>query len=482
VLRRYGTRPQPRSGHALSCRRWASAAAGLALLAGMTHCTREPAGPPNLLLLTVDTLRADRLACYGGDPDVGREICALAEGGKRFDWAIATAPYTAPSIASALTSQYPGYHGVGQSAVSYLRKETLTVAELLSTAGYGTAAFVSNPVLDRGRNFDQGFEVYDQRMTRQERNRPGYTERDAEATADATLAWARVAAHRPWFIWVHFQDPHGPYEPPDSPAARDDPKGTRLEVQEDHSGLGGIPAYQALPGLFTTGAYERRYLDEIRYLDAHVKRLVEGLDALGDPPAVLLTADHGEAFGEDGYYFVHGHSVGLDQIRIPLLWRPPRPAPAAAETAPVSLVDVAPTLLHLAGVEIPAEFQGRPLPLAGTGRRPEQAQRPIFSEHSHRAAVIVGDVYYARDRRPIGPGERDRISGGPILPIPRRTARLSAQTPLPAYASAEAKGSSESLEAELAGFLDATRDRRGATRSELPDGAQEHLRALGYLE
>jgi hypothetical protein len=96
--------------------------------------------------------------------------------------------------------------------------------------------------------------------------------------------------------------------------------------------------------------------------------------------------------------------------------------------------------------------------------------------------VIVGDVYYARDRRPIEPGERDRMSGGPILPIPRRTARLSAQNPLPVYASAEAKESSESLEAELARFLDATRDRRGATRSELPDGAQERLRALGYLE
>jgi arylsulfatase A-like enzyme len=409
-------------------------------------------------------------------------MCALAERGTRFQWAIAPAPYTAPSVASVLTSRYPGYHGVSQSAVSYLRNETLTVAEVLRAAGYSTAAFISNPVLDRGRNFGQGFEVYDQRMTRHERNRPTHTERDAETTTDAMLAWAQVSAPPPWFIWVHFQDPHGPYEPPDSPAARDDPNGKRLEVQSDHAGLGGIPAYQALPGLFTTAAYERRYLDEIRYLDAHVKRLVDGLDALGDPPAVLLTADHGEAFGEDGFYFVHGHSVGLDQIRIPLLWRPPRPAPAAAETAPVSLVDVAPTLLRLAGLEIPAEFQGRPLPLAGNGRPPAEDERPIFSEHSHRAAVVAGDAYYARDRRPLRPGERDRISGGKLVPLPRRTARLLAEGPLPAYASAEAKGGSEPLEAELARFLDATRDKRGATRSDLPEEAQERLRALGYLE
>jgi arylsulfatase A-like enzyme len=482
VLCRHRTRLQPRSAHGLSGRRWASVAAGLTLLAGTTHCAREPAGPPNLLLITVDTLRADRLACYGGQPDVGTEICALAERGTRFHWAIAPAPYTAPSVASVLTSQYPGYHGVSQSAVSYLRNETLTVAEVLSAAGYSTAAFISNPVLDKGRNFGQGFEVYDQRMTRHERNRPTHTERDAETTTDATLAWMQVSAPPLWFIWVHFQDPHGPYEPPDSPAARDDPNGKRLEVQSDHSGLGGIPAYQALPGLFTTAAYERRYLDEVRYLDAQVKRLVDGLDALGDPPAVLLTADHGEAFGEDGFYFAHGHSVALDQIRIPLLWRPPRPGPAAVEAAPVSLLDVAPTLVQLAGLEIPAQFEGRPLPLARAGRRPAQGLRPIFSEHSHRAAVVAGDRYYARDRRPIPPGARDRISGGQLVPLPSRTARFPVEGPLPAYAPAAPNRSSEPLEAALARFLEATRDNRGATRSDLPDGEQERLRALGYLE
>jgi arylsulfatase len=245
-------------------------------------------------------------------------LCSLADGGIRFEWAFSTAPYTAPSIASILTGLYPSVHGVRQSAVSYLREEFDTLPELLRAAGYETAAFISNPVLERSHRLDQGFGVFDQEMPREERNRPGVVERVAQSATDAALAWAQIAAEPPWFMWVHFQDPHGPYEPPDASMGYDEKGGTRLPVLEtDHSGLGGIPSYQALPGLFTREAYERRYADEIRYLDGHLKRLVEGLDALGDPPAVLVTADHGEAFGEDGYYFAHGHSVGLDQIRVP---------------------------------------------------------------------------------------------------------------------------------------------------------------------
>jgi arylsulfatase A-like enzyme len=395
----------------------------------------DPAKPPNLLLITVDTLRPDRLECYGGEPGVGAAICALAEHGTRFQWAIAAAPYTGPSIASILTSRYPADHGVTQSALSYLREANVTVAEALRAAGYLTAAFVSNPVVDKSRSLDQGFAVYDQRMRQRERNRPRYVERIAQDATDAALAWAQVAASEPWFLWVHFQDPHGPYDPPVvSPV-------------------------------------------EIRYLDPHVRRLVDGLDALGAPPAVLLTSDHGEAFGEDDVWFAHGHSLGLDQIRVPLLWRPPQPRAPAVVARPVSLLDVAPTLLRVAGLELPPEFQGRPLPVPEAGGA-ESGERLIFSEHAHRLAVIAGDVYYARDRRRIAEDERDTVSGGRIRALPRRSARLPAADGFPEYIPGEAQG----LEAAIADYLEATRFRRGAHRSELPEGTQEALRALGYLE
>jgi arylsulfatase A-like enzyme len=449
------------------------AALGAALT--LSGCRPEAPAQANLLLITIDTLRADRLACYGGPPDVGAEICRLAERGVRYRWAFSSAPYTAPAVASILTSQYMSYHGVSQSALSFLGQDVLTLAEVLRDAGYTTAAFVSNPVLDKMRKLDQGFDVYDQRMTRRERNRPFYVEREAKSTSDAALAWAQVAAREPWFVWLHYQDPHGPYEPPDAASARDDPGSPALPVLENDSGRGGIPAYQALPGLFTKPAYQRRYLDEIRYLEAHLKRLIEGLDALGDPPAVILTSDHGEAFTEDGYYFAHGHSVGLDQIRVPLLLRPREPGKARVVDEPVSVIDVAPTLLRIAGLPAPDSFQGRPLPDGGGGG---EARRAIYAEHSHRAAVIRGNTYYARDRLRLKEPTPDPNSMGLLAPLPRRRAQLSGDGPLPAYETGAVPGEFEPL---LRRFLRDTRSLRAGPRHEsIPEEMRQRLRALGY--
>jgi len=123
--------------------------AALALASGCDDANFLGEAPtrPNLLLITVDTLRADRLECYGGEPAVGAFLCGLAHAGTRFEWALSTAPYTAPSVASILTGQYPSVHGVTQTANSYLRAEADTLAEQLQDAGYQTAAFVSNPIL-----------------------------------------------------------------------------------------------------------------------------------------------------------------------------------------------------------------------------------------------------------------------------------------------------------------------------------------------
>jgi arylsulfatase A-like enzyme len=276
---------------------------------------------PNLVLITVDTLRADKLACYGEVSGTGIDLCELFEKGTRFTWAVSTAPSTPPSVASILTSLYPRDHGVTQFGGAQLAEELLSVAEILSAAGYSTGAIVSNPMIRKPLGLDQGFDHFDDRMTRREAHRPSLRERTAADTTDSALAWTS-ATKAPYFLWVHYQDPHGPYEPPGASPVRDDPRETPLEVLRDFSGWRGIPAYQVLPGVATPSAYEWRYAQEIRYPERNVKRLVAGLDQLGESPAILLTADHGEAFGEDDFYFAHGHSVGLDQIRVPLLWRP----------------------------------------------------------------------------------------------------------------------------------------------------------------
>lgn len=458
-----------------------SVAVLVALAAWLAGCGEESPRPPgpNLLLITVDTLRADALACYGGEPETGRAICALADNGTRFRWAFAPAPYTAPSIASMLTSRYPTRHGVTQSVLSFLANEAVSVAEVFADAGYTTAAFVSNPVLDRARNLGQGFQVWDQQMTRPERNRKRFAEREAEAATNATLAWARVAAKPPWFIWVHFQDPHGPYEPPDTPRPLDAAGEPRLAPLDDQSGRGGIPAYQLLPGIRTASAYTEAYRDEIRYLDPHVERLVAGLDALGEPPGILLSSDHGEALGEDDVYFAHGHSVALDQIRVPLLWRPPRPGTHRVVDDPVSLLDVAPTLLQLAQLEVPAAFAGRPLPLDGTGVDPD---RPIFSEHAQRAAVVVGRAYFAHTHSSPEPGERDPVSGGLIVELPARSARLGPDGATPAYEADSGDGPGSLLAPLLVEHMRSARSPSKASPDTVSDEQRERLRALGYLD
>lgn len=455
---------------------WRSLVGVVAVAVAGAGCSREL--PPNLLLISVDTLRPDRLACYGGPPNSGTGLCEIFRDGTRYAWAFTPAPYTAPAVASLLTSLYPAYHGVTQAAVSYLGADEQTVAELLEAAGYTTAAFVSNPVLDRARNFGQGFAIYDQRMTRRERNRRNYAERDAVATTDAVLAWAEAELAEPWFLWVHYQDPHGPYEPPGAAPGADPPGEPQLPVLSNQSGRAGIPAYQAIPGLHTLSAYERRYRDEIAWLDPQIRRLVAGLDAKARRPAILLTADHGEAFGEDGYYFAHGHSLGLDQIRVPLLYRPARgQAPARVET-PVSLIDVAPTLLSLAGVAIPEAFQGRVL--TGIGA-PDAPAREIFAEHGRQAAVVASGRFYSRDRLAEEAGRA--LDLGQELPwLPARTATIGSDGPNPAYRPADVAGSDADLEALLAGFLERTRDRQGLVHEEVDAELRARMQALGYVE
>jgi arylsulfatase A-like enzyme len=444
----------------------------LAGILWLAACT-APEQRPNLLLISVDTLRADALACYGGPPDVGTALCALADAGTRYVWAFSTAPTTSPSVASLLTSRWTPEHGVTQNLATHLADEHTTLAEVLRDGGYATAGIVSNPMLHASRRLQRGFEHFDQRMARRELNRPGFAERAAGDTTDAALDWVRDQAREPWFLWVHYQDPHGPYAPPHAADRPDPPGAAALPVLDDDSGRHGIPAYQALPGLRSRAAYEQRYHQEIRYLDGQVARLIHAIDALGERPGVLLTADHGEAFGEDDFYFAHGQSAGLEQIRVPLLWRPP-PGGAGKGVlhGAVSLVDVAPTLLRAAGLEVPPRFVGRAL------QDPAASDRPLFAESKRQAAIVLGDAYYARDRKPGARSDmegRPWDSGHPLLPP--RSAQLGDAPALPAYSPAAAE---PPLEPHLARFLAAQPARRAERHDEVPEELRQQLDALGY--
>jgi arylsulfatase len=471
--------PKPRARSLQTRRRRCTALAALALLAAIASgCGREELARPNLVLISIDALRPDRLACYGGAAGVGTALCALGDAGVRYAWAFSAAPSTPPSIASLLTSRLPRDHGVAEVATSRLADEAVTLAEALAAGGYATAAFVANPVLARGRGFEQGFAVYDDQMRQRERNRPLF-EREAREVTDAALAWVRVA-RSPWFLWIHYQDPHGPYEPPDAGVARDAgtaQDGSALPVLADQSGWRGIPAYQVLDEARAPATYEARYADEIRYLDGQLARLFAGLDAREGRPAILVTADHGEAFGEDEFWFAHGHSLAIDQIRIPLFWRPSEPEPGRVVATPVSNLDVAPTLLAAAGLPRPASFDGIPLAAREVG----SDVAPIFAEHRLRVAAVVGKHYYARDRRPLAAPEPEPVTGGLVPPLPPRTAALAADGRFAGYTPIAADAA-PALEALVAAFLAQPAASGAASQRVLDEPTHEALRALGYLE
>ena len=270
-----------------------------------------PKSRPSILLITIDTLRPDALGWVAGrnsTPAIDR----LAREGLRFRSAVSAVPLTGPSHASLLTGLLPRRHGVRDNG-QVLSPAIPTLAEQLRRRGYSTAAFVSGYPLQRFLGLDRGFDVYDDALPH---GSEGWLERKAGETTAAALAWLR-SARRPFFAWVHYYDPHDPYDPP------------RVFWK---------------PG--PRGAYD----GEVSYVDDSVGRLREGLGALADGGELLvvLTADHGEGLG-DHREKTHGFFVYDSTVVVPLVFRWPGKISPAEKDVPVRLIDIAPTLVDLTG-------------------------------------------------------------------------------------------------------------------------------------
>ena len=369
------------------------------LLAAGLACSQEMASSPSspdVLLITVDTLRADRLGVYGFALGASPNIDRLAAGGVVFERAVAAASSTAPSHASIMTSRYTRGHSVGHENGRTQLEGLVTLAELFREAGYHTAAFVGNVVLRRRTGFDRGFEVYDDDLPTPEPGRPEIFERLAEQTTERALAWLASARDAPVLLWVHYQDPHGPYTPPGRfrgslplvARTGEEP----LPVLEELIGRDGIPSYQALPGLRLPSVYASRYAEEIAYADHFIGKLVEAFEAGSERGAVtLLTADHGESLGEEGRYFLHGTSTTPDQAHVPLILRAPELDPGR-HAGIVHHVDLLPTLLELAGLGIPEHLDGVPLGpvLRGSDLLPD---RIVFCDDGSRLSAYAGQGF-----------------------------------------------------------------------------------------
>lgn len=324
----------------------------------------DAAGRPDVLLLIADTLRADRLPAYGFEYGKTPTLDRLTREAVVFDRAVAASAATMPSHASMFTSRFVRQHSVGYSNGDTILADEKTIAQHFQEAGYATAGFIGNIMLNRLTGFARGFEVYDDRLPQPEKNRPDFFEREAPQTTQRAIAWLKNrAGDRPVFLLVHYQDPHGPYTPPDRvlrgislPTPDEEP---RLPVNETQSGYEGVPAYQALDGLDRPSQYESRYLAEILYMDRWMGLLLNAFEE-HRPDAghvVLFTSDHGESLGEEGHWFAHGHTSMPDLAHVPFLLRAPE-LPAGRRPEPVSHVDILPTLLDLAGLPVPDDAAG----------------------------------------------------------------------------------------------------------------------------
>jgi arylsulfatase A-like enzyme len=374
-----------------------------------------PATPSRVALITIDALRADHVSFMGHLPKTTPFLDSLAESGVVFTEAEAACSWTTPSLASLLTSLEPSAHGLVWPALNAvtgkqvrqigLAPSLVTLAETFQAAGWLTLGVASNLHLRTGSGFDQGFDFYYRRAEFM----------DAGPLNRVVLAGVRTVLGRPWrdrwrdrraFLWVHYFDPHDPYqarEPwiasfaPRGPGSRPDPSANLMMVE--------LRKKFPRPDSSTVAILRPLYESEVRATDESLRALCDSLDLLSDNVLLIVTADHGEEFGEHGGL---GHMTSLhrEQLHVPLLVRWPLALRPGRIETPVSLLDIYPTLVELLGLPDPGTLRGKSFVPRLRGEVPA-APRPIFAElvpdSGMYTSVRLGDWRLIRD---FGPGGR----------------------------------------------------------------------------
>lgn len=363
-----------------------AAAVAFGAAGGLLAC--GPARPPNVLLVVVDTLRADHSSVYGYDRDTTPRLAAFGAEGAVFEQAYSPVGLTAPAHASLFTALHPLTHGLVRNGL-VLGDEHVTLAEYLAVRGYQTAGIASSFVLHHRFGLAQGFAYWDDSFEPAEATvsvaewegfavEEGF-DRRADHTARRAVQWLheRRSPEAPFFLFVHFFDPHAPYEPPSSHAGRFPPASDDARARD-------VSAYDA----------------EIAFTDDAIGELLDALDELhlARDTLALITADHGEGLMQRGY-MLHGLSVHEEELRVPLLVRWPGHIAAGRRIRePVSLLDLAPTIADLVALRrMGAAFEGRSLAAALRDGEAPDPQRPIYLYRRDfgpqlRQPSVVGDT------------------------------------------------------------------------------------------
>ena len=316
----------------------------------------------NILLITIDTLRADRLSCYSTQHVQTPNIDSLAEKGVLFSRAFANTSTTLPSHTNILLGTSPLYHGVHDNLNFVVREEFLTLAEHLKANGYATAAYVGAYPLDARFGLDQGFDIYDDKYLRRYDQNLSDLERRAEDVVNMAVESIEKISS-PWFIWIHCYDPHLPYEPPE-------PYKSRFK--------------------------KKPYEGEVAYVDFMMGRLLRFLEKkrLFDETMIVFTGDHGESLGQHGE-MSHGFFAYNSAIWVPLIINVPG-AEAKRVQQNVSHLDIFPTICDFAGIKKPSFLQGRSLLPALRGKKLTDSLiffESMYPYYSHGWAPIRGFVH-----------------------------------------------------------------------------------------
>ena len=292
----------------------------------------------NVVLVTLDTTRADHLGCYGYSRNVSPHIDALMEHGVRFDHAFTAVPVTLPAHTTIMTGRYPYHHGVRNNGTYEVPKSERTLAEVLRDQGYATAAFVSAFVLDKRYGINQGFDTYDFEVSAEGQRmvRSLACEREAHHVTTAAIEWLqqrqRTDSKRPFFMWVHYYDPHSPYRSP-------------LIDEEANESMPLVDRYDA----------------EINFMDLHFGRLVDAMKKQGifENTLLVMVADHGEMLGEHGET-EHGGFIYESAMHVGLVFASPALFDAGyrVNDQVVATADILPTTLSLLGIEPPDSLDG----------------------------------------------------------------------------------------------------------------------------
>src|SRR5580765_6673467 len=304
---------------------------------------------PNVVLITIDTLRADHLGCYGYKQIKTPNIDGLAADSSRFERAYTVVPVTLPSHTAMLTGTYPMLSGMHDFSANKLSPQQVTMATVLKQAGYVTGAVVASAVLDSRFGLNQGFDFYYDHFdfSRLEESNLDEMERPGNLVADQALNWLGKNSQKKFFLWMHLYDPHYPYRPPE-PYARE---------------------YASQP-----------YDGEIAFADEQVGRLLRFLKDKGlyQNTVIVLSGDHGEGLGEHGEK-THGFFIYNATMHVPLIIHLPGKSATQTVADPVSLVDLMPTILAATGLDIPSQVQGRSL-LSALRREKIDPDRTLYGE------------------------------------------------------------------------------------------------------